>query len=139
MHMTHMTYGQRSWMTNHIAEGLRALNLPVTPKAIDDELNRMDVAVAASGTIRTAEDALPDSERLARELRGYGSICTTRPNPYQATEDAAELARPPVTADLDPAYRPKGQPADGYMLALAARQAVQDVKAGRATELPRAL
>jgi hypothetical protein len=79
------------------------------------------------------------SEDLAHRIRGYGSICTAKPNPYRAAEDAAELARPRVTADLDPAYQPKGQPPDGYALALAARQAVQDIQARRETVAPRAL
>jgi hypothetical protein len=91
-----MTYGQKLWMARHIADGLRALGLPVTQTALAEQLDPLDytppdpyaaglaalagragfVAAPPANDPAPAPDALPPNpydaplERLRREHDG---------------------------------------------------------------------
>lgn len=42
--MRALSYGQRSWMTTHIAAGLRHLGIDVTPQTMETELEHLNAA-----------------------------------------------------------------------------------------------
>jgi hypothetical protein len=73
--------------------------------------------------LRTAADI------LANPARDF-----TPPNPHAATATSAAAERAKAMApDVDPAYRPHGQPADPYQIGLAVRQLeAEDAAASRA-------
>jgi hypothetical protein len=87
----------------------RAL-LSMTPSELADWQNRRTMRTAAAHRVfRVTEPRKTDPDEP--------------PNPYQAALDCAPLV---LTPDLDPRYEPYGQPPDGYMLALAHRQALAE-------------
>ena len=53
--MRTLSYGQQSWMTAHIAAGLRHLGIDVTPQTMERELAHLDTAPP----LRAAENYAP--------------------------------------------------------------------------------
>ena len=64
--MKALSYGERSWMSTHIAKGLQQLGLDVTPRALERELEGLDATV-----LRAASDFTPPDPYAAglAELR----------------------------------------------------------------------
>jgi hypothetical protein len=120
------------------AEGRR--NSKADQAALNDAHDHL---VAAGATCPAdADDAEPKAasawrDRMGRRLQGYGSLQPDAPpDPYRALDDVS-LA---LTPDLDPNYQPKGRPADGYALVLAARRFQEQEEAdtpAREADLPR--
>jgi hypothetical protein len=88
-----------------------------------------DPLAASQRLLRTAEGGMRLCAKHRVELRGYGSVVTSTPDPYRAaTEHAAGRA---LTPDLDSTYRPHGKPPNGYAIALASRFAKQNPNASQ--------
>ena len=50
----------------------------------------------------------------------------TPPDSYRVADDNRKPTQADVTPDIDPRYKPYGQPPDGYALALALRKLKED-------------
>jgi hypothetical protein len=69
-------------------------------------------------------------------LRGFGCVPGTAPDGYAASGASEARESLELEPSMDPAYRPKGTPPDGHMLALAARALETNESIEFAPELP---